>query len=57
MAGGAWVSCLARSPLYAVSNPDHFNVYNHFVWQADAFLNGRAWIPYPVPPSADLPAN
>ena len=43
--------------LYAASNPEHFNVYNHFVWQADAFLHGRAWIPYPVPPTADMPAN
>ncbi|MCJ7710268.1 MAG: hypothetical protein MUQ32_05495, partial [Chloroflexi bacterium] len=30
---------------------------NHFVWQADAFLNGRAWFPYPVPSGADLPQN
>jgi hypothetical protein len=31
--------------------------YNHFVWQADAFLHGRATISWPVPPSADNPGN
>jgi hypothetical protein len=34
--------------LYWVSNPQHYNQYAHFVWQADAFLHGRAWFPYPV---------
>ena len=43
--------------LYAVSNPVHWNLYNHFVWQADAFLHGRAWILFPVPPGGDLPEN
>ena len=43
--------------LYWVSNPDHFNFYTHFVWQADAFLHGRAWIPYPVPRGSELPEN
>jgi hypothetical protein len=43
--------------LYAASNPVHWNLYNHFVWQADAFLNGRAWIYFPVPPGGDIPAN
>ena len=43
--------------LYAVSNPVHWNIYNHFVWQADAFLHGRDWILFPVPPGGDLPAN
>jgi hypothetical protein len=51
------VIVLGALALYWLSNPDHFNVYNHFVWQADAFLHGRAWIPYPVPPTADLPEN
>ncbi len=40
-----------------VSNPVHYNVYNHFVWQADAFLHGRAWFPYPVYPGGSLPEN
>ena len=41
--------------LYWVSNPEHYNFYNHFVWQADAFLHGRAWFPYPVLAGGDLP--
>jgi hypothetical protein len=40
-----------------VSNPVHYNAYNHFVWQADAFLHGRAWFPYPVYEGAGLPPN
>ncbi len=43
--------------LYAVSNPVHWNLYNHFVWQADAFLHGRAWFLFPVQAGGDLPAN
>ena len=39
---------LAAFLLYVVTNPFHHNEYTHFVWQADAFLHGRAWIPYPV---------
>ncbi|HEY4751902.1 MAG TPA: hypothetical protein VIH37_01380, partial [Candidatus Limnocylindrales bacterium] len=34
--------------LYWVSNLVHYNQYAHFVWQADAFLHGRAWFPFPV---------
>jgi hypothetical protein len=48
---------LAALFVYSWSNPVHWNQYNHFVWQADAFLNGRAWFPYPVPPGAELPQN
>jgi hypothetical protein len=43
--------------LYALSNPVHFNQYNHFAWQADAFLNGRAWIPFPEAATDTAPAN
>ena len=43
--------------LYAFSNPVHFNQYNHFVWQADAFLHGRAWIPFPQAATATTPGN
>jgi hypothetical protein len=43
--------------LYAVSNPVHWNLYNHFVWQADAFLHGRAWFIWPIPAGGDLPQN
>jgi hypothetical protein len=35
--------------LYVVSNLERHNFYDHFVWQADAFLHGRFAIPYPVP--------
>lgn len=48
---------LGALAVYAVSNPEHFNQYNHFVWQADAFLHGRAWFPYPIPDGSTLPAN
>lgn len=48
---------LGALALYAVSNPVHHNTYNHFVWQADAFLHGRAWFPYPVYPGDVLPEN
>jgi hypothetical protein len=48
---------LAAFALYWVSNPEHYNQYTHFVWQADAFLHGRAWFPHPVPDGAELPAN
>ena len=34
--------------VYVLCNPARQNIYNHFVWQADAFLQGRAWIPWPV---------
>lgn len=34
--------------VYVASNTGRANFYDHFVWQADAYLHGRAWIPYPV---------
>ena len=34
--------------VYVLSNPPHSDFYNHFVWQADAWLHGRLAIPYPV---------
>ena len=34
--------------VYFSSNPARHDFYDHFVWQADAFLNGRAEITYPV---------
>ena len=34
--------------VYVFSNPERQNIYDHFVWQADAFLQGRAWIPWPL---------
>jgi len=38
--------------VYVASNPVRDSYYNHFVWQAEAFLDGRASIRYPV---ADQP--
>ncbi len=34
--------------IYVFSNPSRSGWYNHFVWQADAFLHGRLGIAYPV---------
>ena len=34
--------------IYCFSNPARHGWYNHFVWQADAFLHGRFLIDYPV---------
>jgi hypothetical protein len=48
---------LAAFALYWASNPEHHSFYNHFVWQADAYLHGRAWFPYPVSEGGALPAN
>jgi hypothetical protein len=50
---GAWLAPLALSLLAAVvylaSNPHRPNIYNHFVWQAEAFLEGRHALRWPVP--------
>ncbi len=43
--------------LYTWSNPEHYNQYNHFVWQADAFLHGKVSFDWPVPDGADRPPN
>ena len=34
--------------IYAFSDPSRSGFYNHFVWQADAFLHGRFLIEFPV---------
>jgi hypothetical protein len=34
--------------VYVLSNPERRDFYNHFVWQADAFLSGHVTIRYPV---------
>jgi hypothetical protein len=51
------VLALGAFLLYWWSNPVHWNQYDHFVWQADAFLHGRAWFPFPIGPDAALPQN
>ncbi|MBA3626713.1 MAG: hypothetical protein H0W60_03115 [Chloroflexi bacterium] len=44
--GGAFV--IAALAIYVWSNPERRDFYNHFVWQADAWLHGRVAITYPV---------
>ncbi len=39
---------------YWWSDPVQYNQYVHFVWQADAFLHGRAWFPYPIHDGVNL---
>ena len=46
LAVGAGLVALA---LVAYWLPGTDRIYNHFVWQALAFLDGRAWIDWPVP--------
>jgi len=46
-----WVSLalfILALAVYLGSNPARPDFYDHFVWQADAFLHGRAEITYPV---------
>ncbi|HSH21476.1 MAG TPA: hypothetical protein VK992_02510, partial [Candidatus Caenarcaniphilales bacterium] len=40
--------------VYVASNPERQNFYNHFVWQADAFLDGRFAITWPVAEGAHV---
>jgi len=42
--------------VYGVSNPARRNTYNHFVWQASAWLEGEVGIRYPVHESDGLGA-
>jgi hypothetical protein len=51
---GLVVACFV---LYSLSRPAWQVVYNHFVWQADAFLHGQASIPYPVAATPTSPGN
>ncbi|HEY7132281.1 MAG TPA: hypothetical protein VH440_08505, partial [Candidatus Limnocylindrales bacterium] len=50
-------ACLVAVALvvYTLSHPDRF--YNHFTWQAMAFLEGHAAIRYPVEASPTTPGN
>ena len=50
-------ACLVAIALvvYTVSHPDRY--YNHFTWQAMAFLEGQAAIRYPVAATATTPGN
>jgi hypothetical protein len=48
---------LAMLAIYVVSNLDRVNFYNHFVWQASAWLEGQAGIRFPVSATATSPGN
>src|SRR5664279_4367966 len=48
---------LAMLAIYVVSNPDRVNFYNHFVWQASAWLEGQAGIRFPVSATSTSPGN
>ena len=50
-------ACLVAIALvvYSLSHPDRF--YDHFEWQAAAFLEGQVAIRYPVPATATSPGN
>jgi hypothetical protein len=47
-AGVAAALFVVALAVYIASNPERADFYDHFVWQADAFLQGRAEIAYPV---------
>ncbi|MEJ7747791.1 MAG: hypothetical protein WKF56_00715, partial [Candidatus Limnocylindrales bacterium] len=46
---------VAALAVYFISRTDHY--YNHFVWQASAFLEGQAAIRYPVEGSSGSVGN
>jgi hypothetical protein len=46
---------LAALAIYGVTHVDRY--YDHFVWQAAAFLEGRAAIRFPVEAAGGLPGN
>jgi len=51
---GVVVACFV---LYSLTRPTWPTVYNHFVWQADAYLHGQASIRFPVPATETSPGN
>lgn len=51
---GLVVICFA---LFSLTRPAWQTVYNHFVWQANAYLHGQVSIRYPVPASGTSPGN
>ena len=49
--GPTWLSvgfAVLGGLVYVLSNGQRQNFYDHFAWQAQAFLDGHAWIPWPV---------
>lgn len=51
---GLVLACLA---LYQLSRPSYQAIYNHFAWQAEAWLEGEFAIRYPVVESPAGPGN
>ncbi len=51
---GLVLACLA---LYQLTRPAQQTIYNHFAWQAEAWLDGELSIRYPVLESAYGPGN
>jgi hypothetical protein len=51
---GLVLACMA---LYQMTRPSYQTIYNHFAWQAEAWLDGEFSIPYPVFASGDGPGN
>jgi hypothetical protein len=54
MAAGSLLALVATA-IYLAGQTERF--YDHFVWQASAFLEGHAAIRYPVPGSAETVGN
>ena len=51
MVGPGWIGlafALVAVGVYVFSNPHRYGFYDHFVWQAQAWLDGSASIRYPV---------
>jgi hypothetical protein len=49
--GPGWIAvafAVAAAAVYLWSNPHRWGFYDHFVWQAQAWLEGRAAISFPV---------
>jgi hypothetical protein len=55
--GGAIAFGVLALFAYAVGDDGTQRIYNHFVWQALAFLDGRTAIDYPVAATDGLPGN
>jgi hypothetical protein len=51
---GLVLACLA---LYQLTRPAYQTIYNHFAWQAAAWLDGQFSIAYPVAASGQGPGN
>ena len=51
LVGPGWIGlafAVVAIVIYVWSNPNRYSFYDHFVWQAEAFLDGSISIAYPV---------